>query len=743
MKQINVKITGIHTEPVITDRSFTDIASYFADSPGTVVLLSGGDLDSARYHILAARPWLTFTGRGHDMILSTKEKTIRFNADPFKTLGMILNEFHLNIPDIPPPISAGLFGYLSYDLKDHLEKLPRTSIDDLSLPHICLFAPSFIIVHDKKTDSTRLSVPERISGGKSYLSEELAFLKKILASDPPAREGFAGNADGFKSNFTKPEYRDAIKQIKKYIASGHVYQVNMSQRFEMDFQGDSFSLFKTLYNANPASFFAYINAGSHQIVSTSPERFIRQTGKKVETRPIKGTRPRGKSSEEDKKLGLELKESKKDDAELSMIVDLLRNDLGKVCEAGSVRVSQHKMLELYQNVYHLVSIVEGTLDTKYNSVDFIAATFPGGSITGCPKIRSMEIIDELEPNRRHIYTGSIGYISFHETMDLSIAIRTATIYDERIIFSVGGGIVFDSDPDDEFEETMHKGRTLIEVFRGKEKNTGFNKNYVWINGSLLPLEDACIPVSDLGFQYGYGFFETIRVVNGKAKYIREHIARFHKTWKHLFSGYIPDLTWDDIINQVIVRNNLEKKTAAVKIIATKGDKTSPPFNHKLVVMARPYVHRLEAVQSQGLNLAGYPMRRQTPLADHKTLNYLYYVLAGEWAKTLGADEALIFNPDGSVSETNTANILLINDKTVILPLSPYVLPGVMEKVVCKILTKWGYSIIKKPVFIDDLFSVDNVIITNSLMGAVPVLAINKKRLPPPLNLWKKVNGLVL
>jgi para-aminobenzoate synthetase component 1 len=296
----------------------------------------------------------------------------------------------------------------------------------------------------------------------------------------------------------------------------------MSQRFQMDFDGDTFSLFKTLYNNNPAPFFAYINAGNHQIVSTSPERFLLQTGEKVETRPIKGTRPRGNTPVEDKRLGRELEQSKKDDAELSMIVDLLRNDIGKVCKAGSVRVAEHKRLEAYQNVFHLVSIVEGRLEEGRDAIDLLRATFPGGSITGCPKIRTMEIIDELEPNRRHIYTGSIGYISFHNTMDLSIAIRTATVYNGKIFFSVGGGIVFDSDPHDEFEETIHKGRTLMEVFKGKEEKST-EQNYVWINGTLEPLDQASIPVWDQGFQYGFGFFETIRVDNGNPRYLEGHI----------------------------------------------------------------------------------------------------------------------------------------------------------------------------------------------------------------------------
>ncbi|MGD8893537.1 MAG: bifunctional anthranilate synthase component I family protein/aminotransferase class IV, partial [Desulfobacterales bacterium] len=489
-------------------------------------------------------------------------------------------------------------------------------------------------------------------------------------------------------------------------------------------------------------FFAYIHAGNHHIVSTSPERFLLQTGQHVETRPIKGTRPRGKTPVEDKKLRRELKQSKKDDAELSMIVDLLRNDIGKVCRVGSVRVMKHKRLEAYQNVYHLVSIVEGRLDQGRDSVDLLKATFPGGSITGCPKIRTMEIIDELEPDRRHIYTGSIGYISFHDTMDLSIAIRTATIYDGQIVFSVGGGIVYDSDPLDEYEETLHKGRTLMEVFKGKE-NQSANKDYVWINGALEPLDQAGIPVTDLGFQYGYGFFETIRVDQGNPGHLAAHVDRFNHTWEHLFDEKPPDLTWDEIINQVIVQNRLSDQTAAVKMIATKGDRETPPFNHTLLVTARPYTHRLAEKKVKGLNLAVYPHPRQTPLADHKTLNYLYYFLAGKWAKAQNADEALILNPDHTVSETHTANILLIKDNTVTKPVSLHVLPGIMDTEVCKLFTGWGFTIESKKLVLEDVFIFDEIIITNSLIGAVPVLSIDGKKLAEPSDLWKKINKILL
>ncbi|OQX19573.1 MAG: aminodeoxychorismate synthase, component I [Desulfobacteraceae bacterium IS3] len=726
---------NIQAEIIQLDEPFIEFASRFADLPGTVILMSGGNSDCARYHILAADPWLTFSGRNDDMQITAFGKHHCFKADPFDTLRQIIRHFHQDIPDLP--VADGLFGYLAYDLKDRIEKLPRTCADDLHLPDILLFAPSYLVIHDKLENQTK----------------QYGIVKGRIIIRPYSKvqnEGnFSGNPDGFKSAFTRESYMDAVKQIREYIAAGDIYQVNMSQRFQMDFSGHPFALFKCLYERNPAPFFAYINAGDHHIVSTSPERFILQQGKRVEARPIKGTRPRGKTPEEDQRLRQELAESKKDDAELSMIVDLLRNDIGKVCEAGSVRVSEHKRVEGYQNVYHLVSIVEGRLDADKDSVDLLKAAFPGGSITGCPKIRAMEIIDELEPVRRHLYTGSIGYISFHDTMDLSIVIRTAVILNGQIIFSVGGGVVYDSDPADEYEETLHKGKTLMEVFKGKSREHQRPiiplKQYAWINGILKPVDEAAIPLTNQGFQFGYGIFETIRAVNGQAKFLEKHLERFQNSLfltSH-FSLLTQNFSWEDIISQVICKNNLQNTVAAVKIIFAKGDREKPPHNDILAVMARPYTHRLDGKAEKGLRLMTYPHPRQSPLADHKTLNYLYYFLAGKWAIQQGADEALILNPDGSVSESNSANILLIKDKTVIVPKSDHVLPGIAQNIAISTLSERGYEISHSVISPDALFSADEVILTNSLMGAVPVLYLNGKKLGLPSGLCQEMNKVII
>nr|WP_306303963.1 chorismate-binding protein [Desulfosarcina cetonica] len=356
-------------------------------------------------------------------------------------------------------------------------------------------------------------------------------------------------------------------------------------------------------------------------------------------KPVPSRYPsQGKDTRNRSQMRAELAGSPKDDAELSMIVDLMRNDIGRVCCGGSVVVTQHKRLEAYQNVHHLVSVVEGRLAEGRHVVDLIRATFPGGSITGCPKIRCMEIIDELEPRQRHVYTGSIGYISFHDTMDLSIAIRTATVVDGRIYFSVGGGIVMDSDPADEYAETLHKGETLMRVFQGGDRPSlePAGMPWAWHNGRLVPQDEAMVPISDLGLQYGFGFFETLRVEKGNISHLTAHLERFARTWAALFDGPLPDLTWEAIISQVIVKNGLESTTAAVKLLATRGAAGVHRAAGALVVTARPYVHRLRALGQEGLNLITETEPRASPLADHKTLNYLFYYQPADGPRPRGA-----------------------------------------------------------------------------------------------------------
>ncbi|MGM0451540.1 MAG: aminodeoxychorismate synthase component I [Thermodesulfobacteriota bacterium] len=739
-------IERVHTENLASAEGFTDLAARFADLPGTVVLLSGGGHDAARYHILATAPWLAVKSHGGEVVFEAGDQVWRENGDPLDMVQGLVNGFGFRDPALFGPVAAGLFGYFAYDLKDFVETLPKTTIDDLGLPQLCLYAPSAIVVHDRQTGENRLHVPVRKPGGGASAAATgdaawQAFYDRLAAKRGSAKS-FSGNSAGFSARFDRRSYMAAVERVKDYIRAGDIYQVNLSQRFETDFYGSSFAMFQTLFETAPAPFYAYVHAGDHRIVSTSPERFVRRAGTEVETRPIKGTRPRGKTAAEDRANADALQASGKDDAELSMIVDLMRNDLGRVCRGGSVKVTAHKRLEAYENVFHLVSIVEGRLQAGKDSVDLIRAAFPGGSITGCPRIRAMEIIDELEPCRRHIYTGSIGYIGFDDTADLSIAIRTATIAGNRMVFSVGGGVVFDSDPAEEYEETIDKGRSVMGVFKNRAASAP-EVRFAWFNGRIVPLSDVCLPVTDEGIQYGFGFFETIRAENGSPCWLDDHLERFCSTWQTLFETTPPDLSWQAIMAAVISANGLESSTAAVKLMATRGTGDAHRGGPSLVVTARPYVHRLSQLRKSGLSLAAYPHARQSPLADHKTLNYLYYLLAGKWAKARGADEALITNADGSISETNTGNLLMVRGHTVIRPVSPHVLSGVMEKKVTQYLADSGFEISHRRVVPGEIPDFDTVMVTNSLMGAVAVIDITGTKLSPQQGLCRQINAAVL
>jgi para-aminobenzoate synthetase component 1 len=264
-----------------------------------------------------------------------------------------------------------------------------------------------------------------------------------------------------RSNFSPEEYKKAVNRVREYIAAGDVFQVNLSQRFEADLEIAPYELYKRLRTVNPAPFASYLNFPGVTVVSASPERFLKVQGDLVETRPIKGTRPRGRDPVEDERLACELIHSTKDRAENLMIVDLERNDLGRVCRYGTVKVTELAILETFPSVFHLTSSIMGRLCRNKSNIDLIKATFPGGSITGAPKVRAMEIIDELEPIKRAVYTGSLGYLSFHEDMDINIVIRTFVIKEGRVYFQVGGGIIYDSDAEAEYVETLDKARALI------------------------------------------------------------------------------------------------------------------------------------------------------------------------------------------------------------------------------------------------------------------------------------------
>jgi para-aminobenzoate synthetase component 1 len=409
--------------------------------------------------------------KGKSIWIKTGEETETKRGNPFNLLRKILNTFDIGPTPLSfPPFLGGGVGYLGYDLCHFMEKVPSTAKDDLNIPDLFLAFYDRVLIIDHLLNKIFLAAL-LLPGEKNPLKRKINELKKRFFPNPHSQiikakakipEKIVPESFPIRSNFTKSRYLKAVEKAKEYIAAGDIYQVNLSQRFQTRLAIPPFKLYQRLQRINPAPFGAYLNFGEIVVASSSPERFLKVTGKKVETRPIKGTRPRGKDKEEDERLARKLLESEKDRAELIMIVDLERNDLGKVCRYGSVRVRELVELEAYPTVFHTVSTVEGELYPGKDRVDLLKATFPGGSITGAPKIRAMEIIDELEPTKRGIYTGALGYFGFNQTMDLNIVIRTFLIKEDQVFFQVGGGIVADSDPQREYQETLDKAKALIQ-----------------------------------------------------------------------------------------------------------------------------------------------------------------------------------------------------------------------------------------------------------------------------------------
>ncbi|HIE43853.1 MAG TPA: aminodeoxychorismate synthase component I [Candidatus Omnitrophica bacterium] len=457
-------------------RSPLDTFRNFKDFPYSALLLSGIKNPLwGRYSFLTAFPYMIFKSKGRDTSLIEEDgKTIERTGNPFHILKEIYTaQKRKRTLPASVPFTGGLIGYFAYDMGFTLENIPESATDDLNLPDCILPFYDWVLYWDyidKQSFLVWIDTPRDRRKKVRKLLEESPEYKYIEEPSFP-HESFQ-----LKSNFEREEYLSAVVKAKDYIRRGDIFQVNLSQRFSCSYLSSPFGLFERLSRINPAPFSVFFNYPEMAVISSSPERFLHLEGGKIHTRPIKGTRPRGKNEEEDKSIAEELLNSPKDRAELIMIIDLERNDVGKFCYYGSVKVKELITLEAYPTVFHTVSTIEGRVVEGTTPIECLKYCFPGGSITGAPKVRSMEIIEELEPTRRNIYTGAIGYISWNGRMDLNIVIRTIIIKDRTAYFQVGGGIVADSDPELEYEETLHKGRALAESLlsgsREKEKAFG-------------------------------------------------------------------------------------------------------------------------------------------------------------------------------------------------------------------------------------------------------------------------------
>ncbi len=441
----------------------------FRSRPYAALLDSAKIMDRfGRYSFMAVDPFSVLEAKHGRIRLDGRE----FEGDPFAVLAERLSAFPLTHRAGLPPFQTGAVGFLAYDLCHHLERLPRPPLDDMQFLDLEIGFYDVIAAWDHRErrafvlssgwpEADTAARRRRAVARADWLASELSVAGVDL---PPP---YAHAAPEITSNFDRPAYEAAVQRVIDYILAGDIFQANLTQRFRCRLPDglDPFGLYRRLMAINPAPFAAYLGFGDTVIASASPERFLALRGGWVETRPIKGTRPRGKTPEVDERLAAELLASEKDNAENVMIVDLLRNDLSRVCRDGSVAVPELCVLETYATVFHLVSTVVGEMRPGLGAVDLLRAAFPGGSITGAPKIRAMEIIAELEPTERGPYCGSVGWFGFDGAMDTSIVIRTYAIKDGWVTFQAGGGIVADSDPAAEYEESLAKARALMAALR--------------------------------------------------------------------------------------------------------------------------------------------------------------------------------------------------------------------------------------------------------------------------------------
>ncbi|HHL22602.1 MAG TPA: anthranilate synthase component I [Aliiroseovarius sp.] len=435
--------------------------------------VTGGEV-RGRYSIVGMKPDLIWRCRG---TRSEINRQARFDPDAFEAqdtdpltgLRQVLEESRIDLPEGLPAASAGLFGYLGYDMIRLVEHLPDVNPDPLGLPDAVMLRPSVVAVLDGVKGEVTLVAPAFVASGLTaraayaQAGERVMDALRDLDRQVPAAArdlGDVARPGQPVSNFSHQEYLQAVEKAKEYIRKGDIFQVVPSQRWSLDFHQPPFALYRALRRENPSPFMFFFNFGDFQVIGASPEILVRVFGNEVTIRPIAGTRKRGATPEEDRALEAELLADEKELAEHLMLLDLGRNDVGRVAKIGSVRPTEEFVIERYSHVMHITSNVVGELSEDHDALSALLAGLPAGTLSGAPKVRAMEIIDELEPEKRGIYGGGVGYFSAGGDMDMCIALRTAVLKDEKLYIQAGGGVVHDSDPQAEYEETEHKARAI-------------------------------------------------------------------------------------------------------------------------------------------------------------------------------------------------------------------------------------------------------------------------------------------
>jgi anthranilate synthase component 1 len=435
--------------------------------------VTGGEV-RGRYSILGMNPDLIWECRGTQARIN---RAARYDDDAFEDLSAppldslraLLAESRIDLPEDLPAASAGLFGYLGYDMIRLVERLPNMNPDPLGLPDAVLLRPSVVAVLDGVKGDVILVAPAWANSGLSARAAFAQAAERVMEAQRAIDRGLPQAARTLGqprppgepvSNFTHAGYLAAVEKAKEYIRAGDIFQVVPAQRWTLDFHEPPFALYRSLRRTNPSPFMFFFNFGGFQVIGASPEILVRVFGREITIRPIAGTRPRGATPEQDRAHEADLLADQKELAEHLMLLDLGRNDVGRVAKVGTVRPTEKFIVERYSHVMHIVSNVVGELAEGQDALSAFFAGMPAGTVSGAPKVRAMEIIDELEPEKRGIYGGGLGYFSAGGDMDMCIALRTAVLKDEKLYIQAGGGVVYDSDPEAEYQETVHKSRAI-------------------------------------------------------------------------------------------------------------------------------------------------------------------------------------------------------------------------------------------------------------------------------------------
>ena len=450
-----------------TDLSASDIFDSFAYDIYSVFLDNSINFSSSssleNYSYITSDPFLIVTSKGNNIRIKEGETIKELSGNPFIVLDGLIEKYNFKDKINIAPFQGGAIGYMSYELRHYIEHMNSNTVDQLKLPEMNFGFYDWVISinHNKNT----MNLIATILPGNKFDSalKRIEWIKDKIKNPTNISKKNKIKVGGLKSNFSKKEYLNSVKKIKKYIEKGDVYQVNIAQRYEIELEESSWDLYKRLRKITPSNYSAFLRYPELDILSTSPEHFVSLNNSLVESKPMKGTRPRGEDSILDEVLFNDLKNSSKDKAENLMIVDVVRNDLGKVCIPGSIKVENLFEIEKYEHVFQMITDIHAELNHKYNNIDLLMSCFPGGSVTGAPKIRAMEIIDELEPVERNVYCGAIGYFGFNGNMKTSIPIRTMIVTNNKGYFHVGGGIVYDSSPSMEYQETLDKAKGFFKV----------------------------------------------------------------------------------------------------------------------------------------------------------------------------------------------------------------------------------------------------------------------------------------